>query len=365
MNTLKQVTQRQSFLEVIMKYKAYKIILFVLFIFFNQAVFAQGITEEKKREIITNLAIVDSMTSWHAINEVMEYNLQEAIPAIINNIWKQEPFVQFLFLNTLDSLKYNNISSLTYAFIDSANHFDNSEKSNIRLEMKSLANVILFRHNDFSQRQNTYDYSHAIFPKTEDDIILGLVHILEKYSKKEIAAKNELINIAQNSTDRDARWIALGFLYEIFDQEILPIAQQRLIDETDSGIKVSIMYRIVGLYKNETIHKLFMNQVLQDTSDDVKDGYIELLLTDYAAPADYKIAKEATSQLRDDIYINYNQNFLSNFRAFPADSNLTAKNLVDSLFSYHNQCYLFNWLGDAAFSLQLQNIINDAKTKLN
>lgn len=91
-----------------MKSKLFLLVFIYLFSSFTTS--SQIITQEQKQELINSLSItvLDSMFTKHyapnAIESIMEYvvydsvDFQEAIPAIIENIWKVSPYDQTRFL---------------------------------------------------------------------------------------------------------------------------------------------------------------------------------------------------------------------------------------------------------------------------
>ncbi len=82
--------------QTIMKRENLLTIVIFIFFIFTRFYFAQGITETEKQQYITELS--DSVKSFKAIEMVAKYRIVEAIPTIVEQLWKKDFFEQILFL---------------------------------------------------------------------------------------------------------------------------------------------------------------------------------------------------------------------------------------------------------------------------
>jgi hypothetical protein len=329
---------------------------------------AQEISPEQKEKIITNLANYDSVgtinSPWSSVRAISKYKIIEAIPALIHHLWKQKPEIQFEFLRTLQKLGSDQAGSLTLSFIDSLDHYDFDIHDIWVLYYKAAANDILFRIGDYTKR----DYLYEMLDKNRSSIewlataLLPLV--LENIPEDEQKVKNELIKIANESSNENNRYFAMMSLYRKYGEEMLLLAKQRFMQETESSSRLVYLWEILSNYKNSEMHSFLINQTVADTSDYVKSEMFTNLLVNYGSPYDYKYVLQNKVNLPSP-FINSCNVRLRLFKTVKPDNATHVTVLVDSLLSYHSQCFSFNWLGKIDFSSKLQNILADAKTKLS
>ena len=325
---------------------------------------AQNFSDKEKQEILLNLTKYNSLQSFNAIMKVIDNKIIEAMPTILDHLWKQSPDMQYWYLIALKVLEYQGTQSLTLAFVDSLDDLKDPPNEIDQDELKYLANTILFSFNDFSRRTNTYKYFYKIFPENDYSMIPQLAKILEQFSLSETSAKEALIKIAENSENGPDRWVAISYLYDIYRENILELAIHRLLEEKDCTTKISILNEIVGNIRGAKEHELFLNQIQKDTCNYLLSNYAEYLFRDYATPRDYKLVKELIPRTKD-LATKEHILFLANdFKPIIIDSTSFIKNNIDSLTSYHSQCDSFKWFGENNFTNQIYNLLINAKTEL-
>jgi len=328
---------------------------------------AQVITPEIKQKLIANLANVDSTgtvsSPENAVRIISQYKIVEAIPGLIQNLWKQSPEVQFEFLRTLQVLGSDQAHPLTLAFIDSVNHYSFSNSVYWPLYYKAAANYILFRLGDYTNRNYLYEILDKYHSSIEWLATALLPMIIMNVPEDEQKAKAELLKIANESNKLDNSYSATYELYKIYGVPMLPLVKQRFLQETRSSPRVVYLQEFLSKYKTKEMRSFLANQALIDSSNYVKAQILKSLLTEYGSPYDYNFVLQNQSGLSPR-YADWCKLPLKLFKPILPDSSSTVSIMVDSLLSYHSQCSSFIWVGGASFSLQLQNLINDAKTKL-
>ncbi len=344
------------------------LLLGLLLVSFFSTYTAQVITPEIKQSLIANLANVDSTgtvsSPENAVRIISQYKIVEAIPGLIQNLWKQSPEVQFEFLRTLQVLGSDQAHPLTLAFIDSVNHYSFSNSVYWSLYYKVAANYILFRLGDYTNRNYLYEILDKYHSSIEWLATALLPMIIKNVPEDEQKAKSELLKIANESNELDNSYSATYELYKIYGEPMLPLVKQRFLQETRSSSRVVYLQEFLSKHKTNEMRSFLANQALIDSSNYVKAQILKSLLTEYGSPYDYNFVLQNQSGLSPR-YADWCKLPLKLFKPILPDSSSTVSIMVDSLLSYHTQCVPLNWLGDAAFSLQLQNLINDAKTKLN
>ena len=349
--------------------KSFVKVLFIglLFIMFYCKSDAQELTPETKAQLIYNLANADSVTSknysWYAARAIKEYKIVEAIPALVDNLWKQKPYVQLEFLETLQVLGYNQTHGLTLAFIDSVDDYEFINPQFDRLLLKAQANLILFKQGDYSKRNYLFEMIDKFNSSVELLSTVALPFIIKNVSQDEEKAKSELIRIANYSPSHLYRYFAIMELYEIYGIEILPLVKQIFLVESQSSSRAVILENILSKINNSQMNDFLKNQALVDTSNYIKNNILEILLNKYGSPVDYQFVSENLRNLPT-IYNNVLKHYVKGFKPFIKNDSKSLRSLIDSLYSYGNQCASFNWLGDHNFSFQLQSTLSEAQQKL-
>ena len=325
---------------------------------------AQKISDHEKQKIISNLSKSNPNVSLGAIMDVIDHKIDEAIPEILKNIGSKPLTLQYWYLIALKILGYANTHLLTIEYLVSLDaNLDQSDEIDVD-EYKFLSNNILYSLGDYTRTQNTFNYLQKISPESDHSMISQLRLIIENDPIHESQAKTELIKLAENCPDEKERWLAVSYLYDLYKENILPEIEKRLIEETDYGVKLSILYEIVDNYKNPKHHQLFVNQIQIDTCVEMPSAYAEVLFVYYATPLDYKLIKELIPKTKDEITRNYLTFRINKFTSFITDSASSVVTNIDSLISYQAQCASFKWLWDISFNNQINGLLLNAKTKL-
>ena len=327
---------------------------------------AQGLTQEQKNTLITNLANYDSAGTINSpltsVRMITEYNIVEAIPSLVQNIWKQRPEIQFEFLRGLQKLGAEETHALTLSFLDSVDKYNYDNNIFWKLYYKAAANEILFKMNDYSKRNYLYEmfdkYRYAIEGLATTLFALILNHVPED----ELKVKGILLKIVDESLDENNRYFAVRSLHRKYGILVLPLVKQRFIVETEPSVRLVYLDKILSKYKSNENHSFLLNQVANDSSDYIRSEILKNLLIIYGSPFDLKYVTQNKGSLRSP-YQSFCNMYLKYFATVKPDSNLGLKNILDSLISYHRQCVSFNWLGDQSFSNQLYLYLVNANTK--
>ncbi len=338
---------------------------FLLIIFFPlQISISQEISPEQIQMLNNFLANGDESQVLFAVEKIQQNNLVEFVPQLTTNFWKYRPFTEFKILFTLQSLHYSGIYPLTLSYLDSLDHYDYSDSVISSQELKSLTNMILFELNDYTKKENTFNYVDEISPVLSKTEIYLLEKILMNVPSDSARVKEDLIKAASESPDELIRYIAISILHDHYGIQILPFAITRFKEETDYITRDLILTEILAHYHNTDVHNLLREQSVIDTNAQVKSGIIEQLLNNYGTISDYKLAIYTKEQLTDEIFRPYLNVFLEYYKPIKPDSSISILTLKDTLTSYIDQCYAYSWLRDNNYLNDLSNKIISAKNYL-
>ena len=343
-------------------------ITFILFLILQiNKIYSQGISEEYKQEVINSLAIttVDSIDTPHyggnAIEAVIDYKIEEAIPGIIANIWKQDPYDQTRFIDALYFLGAEETEEIALAFLDSVDTYENTYFT--KLELKLLAVQTLFYLGNYSKYQIVFDRIEESKPGLEYGAIFMLPYIIWNYPEHEERAKQELLKFAYESEEDIYKWYAVVNLDTVYGEEMVDVYINVLDGLESPSTRGSIIAEIFKKYKNSTIFNYLKDKLEVESNEYNRDDIGEQLLLNYGSPAIFKFVKDFQITDTTNLFLSM---AVGTFRPIkPANSTVSTFTILDTLTSYTNQCYGYEWLKDEAYKAELLNKITNAKTKLN
>jgi hypothetical protein len=217
---------------------------------------AQNLTDEQKHQIINALSItsIDSAYTYNyapkVVEAVIEYEIVEAVPALISNFWIQKSYTQIRFLVALLQLGSGATESLALEYIDSLGTFHDTNFT--KLQLKVHATEVLFDLGNFS----TYQYVFDRIEETKPQIIVNpylLQDIIINIPQEAEHAKNELINVATDGREPYLRSRAYSILVVNYGEEILPFIIRRFSEEVDISNRISMVNYIFPKYKNQLV----------------------------------------------------------------------------------------------------------------
>ena len=278
-----------------MKLKSlYLICVFILLV--SSTAETQTLTQEEKEELINSLSIteLDSMFTMHyapnAIQGIIEYivedsvDFQEAIPAIIENIWKVSPFDQTEFLWALFLLNAAQTEQLSLSFIDSVDHYEDIQFT--KLSLKIRATQILFKLGNYSKYHYVFDELSQEIPEVSSYLITMLRDIILNVPSEEIRAKNALMNIAEEESEDIYRYYAISDLAEHYGDEMIQFFAERFVQDEDIAV-IILLYRTLAPYKDEVINSAFKTKLPSITEALTRNQILTKILFKYGAISDY------------------------------------------------------------------------------
>ncbi len=348
----------------------YIFMILTVILFFENTNFAQEITESEKEQIISEL---DSTNFWvrrGALEKIKEYNITEAIPKLLENIWKENlPSMKYSYLETLFKLKYSTFNLFAHEFIDSVDNFNFEFSSDLPLTYKMYATGLLIRNGDYSTinylfeaiKQDTSN-EHTVF------YILPLKEIAKNLPEYKDSAMAELLRIATMET-KDELKVSYKFyaLYELKDIEgsnIINLSKELLSkNETEFSIKM-LTLKILDENNYSDFEELLKQRIESDTSRLFKLALLIKLYKKFKNPSTLYFMKSYYKKENDDRVKKRLQIEIALLKAKEPDSTITSSTMLDTLTSYTNQCYGYEWLKDETYKTELLNKLTNAKSKL-
>ena len=340
-----------------------KFILLLLFTI-TQSSFGQEYPNQADKDMyISYLDSADLNIQGLGIDAIRFYHITEAIPAIEERFWQKGEITQSLYLLILVELGSTNIESFALEYIDSADN----DSSRAPLIKKVEATRTLFLAGNFSTINYYWEwldeYKNGKY-KTSVGFLNALPEIIRNVPEDAERAKAELIYYANHSKNEYVRYTAITSLGDIYGDEMISLYVEIATTDEVSSNRYAAYEELVKLNYPD-LHNFTKERLYSEPESLYRSDYADTLLVRYGAPEDYKyvhdyLNQEPDSEKRDWIRIG-----LDVFKPVELDTNAPTLTMLDTLTSYTNQCYGYEWLKDEAYKNELLNKITAAKNYLN
>ena len=314
-------------------------IIAIIFILFPIVCYSQI------KELVEELQSNDDYRNSIAVYEIIQQNLYEAYPYLLD-LYNSKPLqVKIDFLQALSFFNDPDITTKAEQFIVDVDSASQEELKYIDpLFEKVRAVSILFRFNQFNYANLIFDLINRDGVeniRSEPFHLLG--EIINKVPLYEIEAKNILLSIYTNGSDYN-RYFAMVFLTKKYNSEMVEMLRTSFVNDSDLSIRTRALEYLLQLDK-DNFESLLLSQLHTDSSWSFRTMLVDSLLNNYGTPSDLKAV------------IDYN----------PTEPNVTAKSLIgysvqyfipprpdifvfsmiDTLRSYTEQLYQYQWITDS------------------
>ena len=303
-----------------------------------------------------------------------------------DSIWKKEPTeIAFVYL---DSLKNYQIEDFALAFLDSLNNYNltklGTKKSSLKTDVDSLINYNfeqnsnwhvsvlelklsavrkLFEIGNYDHYQIVFDRIDEIEPKLEPFAAMLLPDIIVHHPDKEQRAKSELIKFCTD-TLAGQQISAVKNLDKLYGEELVNIYISAFLQSKGSA-RIEIL-KVLKKYPSIEISEMIKHELLIETFPYLRYKIAEQILSVYNTPKDYKFVKDYMPSETDNEMKEWIEYDLSRFTPIePIDSGTTVITMLDTLTSYTNQCYGYEWLKDETYKNELLIKLTNAENYLN
>lgn len=349
--------------------KQFNYIFFLIFILSIKLIHSQDISEDYKQEIINSLSIIneDSSNTIHyggnAIDQVIEYEIHEAIPAIIQNIWRQDPYYQTNFITALEVLDADETESFALALLDSIDSYDPERIPLFFTKLKLKLSVVrdLFDLGNYSKYQIVFDRIEEAKPDLEPGVIFMLPEIIWHYPEHEERAKEELIRFAYESSDDTYRWYAIVNIDTVYGADMLELYIDFFKTDSEYSTRLGILEHILVKYKSENVNSVLRQRLSEDPVGFNRYKIAEHLLKYYSSPSDYEFIKNYIPEEIEEEYREYIASEVEDFRPPKPDSSIEDEVMLDTLISYVDQSYKNKWINNRGIYNSLSKKLKNAK----
>ena len=338
--------------------------------------------EEQKQEIINSLSDSTNNAGCNGIDLVIEFDIEEALPTILENIWKQSAHCRTNYLWALCYFKAEETESIALAMLDSLNGFGNERfnkfeasmpqetfekmKNKISTELLYKLKVVqvLFELGNYEKYQIVFDRIGEVKPALAYGAIFMLPEIIFHHPEHEERAKNELIKFAYESDDEIFKSYAVTCLDTVYGEAMIDVYLDVFSSSTDYGVRLGILDDILQKYPSTKVNEVLRQMLYDDENAYNRLEIARVLLKQYGTTSDYMFVKNYLSSEPDEEYKSSIEREINNFKSPKPDSNVTITTMLDTLISYTNQSYNYEWITNKGIYNSLSKKLENAKKDL-
>jgi len=348
-----------------MKIKLLIILLFITQIF-TSLDYCQDLTNEERQAIIAKLDSASFRIRVGAINDIVKYQIAEAVPSIEAKIWKQEPSVQFQFIDALLIFDSSRAREIILKIIDSAGNYSLREFAlQDSVQIRVHATWYLFKLNDYSTVNYVFKMLERDKPKTDYWALDLLKKIILNVPDLADSAKAELHRILRTGNFHSDRYRALRDLFDLYGQEIIPDLTYIIRSDPDpqGSIRIRAMMYLFQL-QYPLMQSLLRERLTNEVAAPYREVFAESLLVHFGAASDYKYVSDYLPGEPDTTTRLLVNLALQSFLPPIPKSDISTQTLIDSLIQIEDEVQAYSWLGDQNLVIELDSNLTNAKNYL-
>lgn len=331
----------------------------------NNILAQQGLTHEENQRVIDALNSLNSSIRLGALHSIEEYKITEAEDSLKAKIWKDELDIQTDYLYALQSINPSVAYQFALMFIDSLDiKFTDEVWRSAWLEDKVKATEVLFKNGDYSKAEFVFQLLDRDKPSINTIALRMLKEIMLHVPQYAEKAKNELITIAQTSTDAEDRIHALWYLEEIYGEEIFDLIVRIFTEDEHPNNRIKAFEHMLIKYKTHELNIILRNRLIEEPESSLRHDIATQLLNLFGTPSDYQFVKNYIPQEPNQTIKNLLTYDIEDFITPEPDSTVTESEMIDTLISYNNQCYNYNWITNKGIYNSLSQKLENAKKDL-
>lgn len=343
-------------------------ILISIFLFALLSNNAQSLTEQEKEEYIVLLNDSSSSVQLGALSNIKKNKIYEALDSIENKFWHFDRFIQTYALKTLQVLNSTKTYDYALKLIDTleVNPYKGTEFAPDILEEKVEITDILVSYNDFSSVQSVFEIIERDKPNIDVTTISILYNLINNKTIFSSIAKEQLVYIANNAFSSVSRLKSLEYFEKLFGQESVSLFLQILKNDKEPYNRWVILDEYFSKYNNSfDLEGRLREQLIMDATSFIKSEIAKILLFSIGGTSNYKFVQ--------DYYKNNNAKWkpamieviLNSYIPRNDELDRTTLIMLDTLTSYTNQSYNYEWLKDEPYKNELLTKLTNAKNYLS
>ena len=235
--------------------------------------------------------------------------------------------------------------------------------------MKMMATSLLFKAEDFSTKNYLFESIEADTFKKDVVFHLGMLEDLAlnvpEYKDYSITELLKLVS-EENKTylTKNDKYFALYALQKISGSNIFNLAQDIIQNRPDFSLK-ALSLKILEDKNFNNLENFIKERIISDTSNSFKLLLTSSLTKNFSDPSTYVFLQEQINLENDPTLKQLMEIKIIKFLPIIPDSTISTSTMLDTLTSYTNQCYNYEWLKDEIYKNELLTKLTNAENYLN
>ncbi|MDQ7816384.1 MAG: HEAT repeat domain-containing protein [Melioribacteraceae bacterium] len=338
-----------------------KLIFLILIIIIPYCAHSQTISEKRKNQLLSQIYDTSAISNF-VMYEIRDWKLAEALPLLDKYYHKQILPCKIAMIDVFAALGYPKAKQYGLALYDSimALPQDEFDEHYYFDQFIHLARVLM-NINDYSMGDYIVEKGNKFKPWNDAGYQLLLRRMVRNPQYRDWV-KIELIRLTKDN-NWDSRTYAVEYLYEFFGMEAYPYLIDMMKNDPMDDTRLNLIDELGTINNKETIDFL-VERMFEDPRATIRESISKLLLEKYPSPTMYNKMFEYAEFETDTLYEKLAKMFDYFFIITKPDSSVSISVMLDSLSSYTEQCYDFNWLKNYQYKSELTQKIQAARNYL-
>ena len=335
---------------------------------YSQDIYSQDIPQSMKQGIVQDLG---DTTSWKsrasALIQIINYKVTEAENTLKAQIWSDSLFLQPRYLIALNAINSKSTLEYTNKYLHKIDSIIAAEGKYIQyLRDRVDAISVLYSLGVYTRAEQIFELVEEEKPQVHYSALKLMKELILHVPEYEERAKNELIRIIENDNLAWYRMEAMRDLEEVYGADVFPQMEYMFVNDKDGANRLTVLTELLLKYKSSELNKLLRQQLVSEEERSYRTYIAEYLLEVFGAPSDYKFVYNYINIEPDPRTQRLFKYELKHFKVrIDTSFAISTTSMLDTLTSYTNQSYGYDWLKDEAYKNELLNKIETAKNYLS
>jgi hypothetical protein len=280
-----------------------------------------------------------------ALEEIRSCNMTDALGTLEEYIHTETNFtVKRLYLDVISYLGSDNITEITFEFLNEIEDFDPSDPFVDIKEARLDATLILFNEDDYSTAEYVFDYMETNSNLPSLKIYPVLEKIILNVPAYESHARSKLTNYVQNSSSYFTRAFSLTYLIKHYaDSQIQNICLDIASNDDSMGV------RLVGLKGLSKTNYVGLRDYLITRLSDDPSWYLRHIIADsilikYGEPRDLKTIIDYLPNESDPKAYSTINHSIQDFIPPQPGEDVTTKQMITHFIGFVEDLMDYEWI---------------------
>jgi len=327
--------------------------VFLLFISYNTLLAQHAYFPKYEKEDL--IPLIKDTTDYAVIEDIIYYELKEAVPYLETYFSKQKnKYVKNRFLTALLYLGSEKTQQFALEYFDSVNAIQ--DQKYYTDELIDIA-YVLFETKDYSRADEIVqlvDTMTIVGGVTYLSMLSSLIQSNKYTNWAKLKLKSQVLDYNSKNTTRN---LALSYYVLNFGKESIPLIKEVLQTDPDENYRSVAFDELLELDNGKETQQ-FILELIPSENDVLKYRFSSDVLEKCSTPNVYKTLSDYDEQN----IIDFSNNLWAFFPS--VDTSSTIFTILDTLISYTNQCFEYEWINNRGIYNSLTKKLENAKKDL-